>query len=247
MPKIHKVPPKYQQIADHIRDQIFNGDLKPGDEVWSERTLVTEWDVARPTASKALATLRTEGFVESRQGSGTYVSGYQLSSAGGRPMRVGSIDVAYASNLSIEFLLADTLTGPAHVVRELGQPTDATVIRRRILVSNEDTSPAEVLTSWFPFDLAEKAPLLLKPELAPNTIRAYLSSKTGRKITRGRDKVIARLATEAERQQLGLDNPSAVLVHRLTVFDSEGAAILLNEAVYPPDSWKLEQEYPFPS
>jgi len=247
MPKIHKVPPKYQQIADHIREQIFNGELKPGDEVWSERTLVTEWDVARPTASKALATLRTEGFVESRQGSGTYVSGYQLSSAGGRPMRVGSIDVAYASNLSIEFLLADTVTGPAHVIQELGQPEDATVIRRRILVNNEDTSPAEVLTSWFPFDLADKAPLLLKPELAPNTVRAYLSSKTGRKITRGRDKVIARLATEAEQEQLGLDNPSAVLVHRLTVFDSEGDAILLNEAVYPPDSWKLEQEYPFPS
>jgi GntR family transcriptional regulator len=247
MPEIHQVPAKYQQIADHIRARIFRGELKPGDEVPSERTLVTDWDVARPTAAKALATLRRQGFVETRQGSGTYVSGYQQGSAGGRPFRTGSIDVTFASDASIEFLVAEATTGPAHVVQELGQPTDATVIRRTILVNNKDATPAELLTSWFPLELAKEAPLLLEPELAPNGVRAYLATATGRRAARGRDKVIARLATENERCQLRLADPSAVLVHCLTVFDSEGAALLFNEAVYPPDSWRSEQEFPFPS
>ena len=73
MPEIQKVLPKYLQIASHIRDQIVRGDLRPGDEVPSERELAAAWTVARPTAAKALESLRVQGFVESRQGSGTYV------------------------------------------------------------------------------------------------------------------------------------------------------------------------------
>jgi len=73
MPEIQQVLPKYLQIANHIRDQILSGDLRPGEEVPSERTLATAWSVSRPTATKALDALRRQGLVDSRQGSGTYV------------------------------------------------------------------------------------------------------------------------------------------------------------------------------
>jgi GntR family transcriptional regulator len=48
VPEIQEVRPKYLQIAGYIRDQIVRGDLRPGDEVQSERELAAAWRVARP-------------------------------------------------------------------------------------------------------------------------------------------------------------------------------------------------------
>jgi GntR family transcriptional regulator len=247
MPKIHESPPKYEQIADHFRTRIISGELKTGDEITSQRALMAEWEVARPTAAKALTTLSNEGYVEMRRGSGTFVTGYKLGNTGERPTPVGSTDLAFAADASIEFLFAETVAGPEHVLRELGQPAEASVVHRKVLVKNKDTTPAQLLTSWFPAELLEKAPMLLDAELTPDAVNDYLADAVGRKITRSRDKVNARLATESEREELGLDNPSAVLEHRLTVFDSKRNALLLNEAVYPPDAWRLEQEHPIRS
>lgn len=72
-PEIEQVLPKYLQVADHIRGQIVRGELAPGDEVPSEREIAEQWNVSRPTATRALAALRAEGLVEARQGSGTFV------------------------------------------------------------------------------------------------------------------------------------------------------------------------------
>src|SRR4030095_15297859 len=74
MPKLKHVPPKYIQIADHLRTRIVGGELRPGDEVPSERQVAADWQVSRPTATKALDVLRREGHVEGRQGAGTFVS-----------------------------------------------------------------------------------------------------------------------------------------------------------------------------
>lgn len=65
--------PRYLQIARHYRDQIANGMLRPGDRLPSERRIAAEWQVARPTAARALQMLSSQGVTESRQGLGSYV------------------------------------------------------------------------------------------------------------------------------------------------------------------------------
>ena len=77
MPNIEVAPPKYLQIAQHIREQIIRGDLAPGAEVPSERQIAAEWNVSRPTATRALEALRREGMVTSVVGSGTFVRDVQ--------------------------------------------------------------------------------------------------------------------------------------------------------------------------
>ena len=67
-------PAKFRRIADDFRTRILSGELRAGDEVPSERVLAAQYEVSRPTATKALALLRTEGFLHSVQGSGTFVS-----------------------------------------------------------------------------------------------------------------------------------------------------------------------------
>ncbi|WP_328394334.1 TetR/AcrR family transcriptional regulator C-terminal domain-containing protein [Nocardia sp. NBC_00416] len=66
--------PPYQVIAAQIRARIASGDLRPGERVPSIRQIAQRWGVAVATATKVTASLRVEGLVEAKVGSGTVVS-----------------------------------------------------------------------------------------------------------------------------------------------------------------------------
>jgi GntR family transcriptional repressor for pyruvate dehydrogenase complex len=61
-------------ISEQIRELILNGSLKPGDRLPSERELVEQLGVSRPSVREALLKLEAKGVVQSRQGGGTFVS-----------------------------------------------------------------------------------------------------------------------------------------------------------------------------
>ena len=63
----------FVQLADRLRREIVAGTLAPGGRLPSERAIATAVGLSRSTVVAALDLLRTEGFVESRQGSGTRV------------------------------------------------------------------------------------------------------------------------------------------------------------------------------
>jgi len=63
----------YLRIAAALRERIATGGLRPGERVPSTRQVVRDFGVAMATASRALAVLRDEGLVVTRQGSGTVV------------------------------------------------------------------------------------------------------------------------------------------------------------------------------
>lgn len=245
MPEILKVLPKYLQIASHIRDQIVRGDLRPGDEVPSERELAAAWTVARPTAAKALESLRVQGLVESRQGSGTYVRARDaVPRARERYERARDLGTMYGATESVEFVATEIISGPGHVTEALQLVDGADVIRRTRLLRGDGGRPIELSTSWFPAILAEKAPRLLDPERLYGGTGKYIAKMTGRESEYARDQVAARMATAEERQLLDLVEPAAVLVYRLTAYDPADEPIQFDDATYPPDRWAFRQEYP---
>ncbi|MCC6465357.1 MAG: PLP-dependent aminotransferase family protein [Planctomycetes bacterium] len=66
--------PLYHRIADSIRTDILAGRLRRGERVPSTRTLATELHVNRNTVAQAYEQLISEGFLDGRHGSGTYVA-----------------------------------------------------------------------------------------------------------------------------------------------------------------------------
>ena len=62
-----------EEIVSQIKQLISKGELKPGDRIPSERELATMLGVSRPSVREAIMVLEAMGFVESRQGGGTYV------------------------------------------------------------------------------------------------------------------------------------------------------------------------------
>lgn len=65
--------PKWQQIADEIRNRIAAGTLPPRALV-SEVQLEAEFGVARTTVRKATAALREEGLIVTTPGMGSFVA-----------------------------------------------------------------------------------------------------------------------------------------------------------------------------
>jgi len=64
----------YRIIADQIAARIRAGDFLPGDRLPSERDLVDQLQVSRPSIREALIALEIEGYVEVRVGTGVYVA-----------------------------------------------------------------------------------------------------------------------------------------------------------------------------
>lgn len=247
MPEFETAPPKYLQIAQHLRELIVRGDLPPGAEVPSERQLALDWNVARPTATHALDALRREGMLESRVGAGTYVRDVRAyRRAAHRYHRFRERGAQYTAGESVKITDAEITIAPDYVADGLRLPFGASVMMRRRIITAEDDSPVEIATSWWPADLADAAPRLLVPETLGGigSVR-YVESVTGRSALYARDRIAARLATGVEARDLGLPGGrQPVLVCRHTVFDRAEAPLEFAEAVYPPGAWSIEEEYP---
>ncbi len=64
----------YEQIQCQIKAQILSGDIKPGEMLPSIRTMAKEIKVSIKTTKRAYEELEKEGFLETVQGKGTFVS-----------------------------------------------------------------------------------------------------------------------------------------------------------------------------
>lgn len=64
----------YEQIANQIRNLIFNGTLRPGDQLPSERELAEQFGVSRTAVREAVRVLGEKGLIEIQAGRGTFVT-----------------------------------------------------------------------------------------------------------------------------------------------------------------------------
>lgn len=89
------------QIVEQIRKAIFEGNLKPGDKLPSEKELIETFQVSRATLREALRSLEVLGFLEIRKGAsgGAFVVEMDMNKA-----REGLINFFHFKNLSLRDL-----------------------------------------------------------------------------------------------------------------------------------------------
>src|SRR5271156_34639 len=66
--------PLYRWLYEELRSAILAGRLHPGARLPATRDLASQYGISRPTIVTAFEQLRSEGYVEGKVGSGTYVS-----------------------------------------------------------------------------------------------------------------------------------------------------------------------------
>jgi GntR family transcriptional regulator len=70
--------PRHYRVYRVVADRIAHGDLPPGAQLPSERSLCDELQVSRTTVRRAIAALSEDGLVEAAPGRGTFVTGGPL-------------------------------------------------------------------------------------------------------------------------------------------------------------------------
>jgi GntR family transcriptional regulator / MocR family aminotransferase len=69
----HSLIPLHRQVYEELRGAILTGRLGPGDRVPSSRSLARSLAVSRTTVTQGYEQLLSEGYLETRSGSGTFV------------------------------------------------------------------------------------------------------------------------------------------------------------------------------
>ncbi|MGE7991444.1 GntR family transcriptional regulator [Pseudomonas sp. NPDC089554] len=159
--------PRYQQLRDHLAEQIANNRWRPGDAIPPEAALASEFDLSVGTVRKAVDALVAEGVLERQQGRGTFIRRPQFQSSLFRFFRfeaaTGERVVPQSRILSIE-----PLSAPAVVAQGLGIEPGAGVIcivRLRLLeakpvLAEEIWLPGQLFQPLLEVDLNTQGPLL---------------------------------------------------------------------------------------
>ena len=72
--KVRRGPSLTDSVAARIREDITSGAYSVGDKLPSERDLSEKYGVSRPIVREAIGTLKRDGLVATRQGSGAFVT-----------------------------------------------------------------------------------------------------------------------------------------------------------------------------
>ena len=66
---------EYQKAIDYLSDQIRAGMLTVGSRLPTERAIAEDLGISRNSTREALRTMENMGMIESKQGSGHYLTG----------------------------------------------------------------------------------------------------------------------------------------------------------------------------
>jgi DNA-binding GntR family transcriptional regulator len=239
VPSVERTESPYLQIARHIREQIKSGQLKDGDLVPSAREITRTWGVAIATASKALATLRSEGLTRAVDGVGTVVQtkGALHHSARDRSIAIHRTGKIYPPGHYAKIRSAELSPASALVADALGIQEGAPAIRRQRTTYTADDIPVSTSVSWFDGALAATAPLLLSTERVIQGTARYVEEQTGRRSVATYVQHAAGFADADESAELGVNEGSAVLVSRNRFVDDNGVVLEYGESTALPDHW----------
>jgi GntR family transcriptional regulator len=98
--------PLYAQIAGRLKVAVAAGELRPGESLPSVRQLAARLRLNPATIAQAYRELESEGFVEMRQGSGTFIKDVaterRASERGDQAVRLVRAMLAEAAKLGIQ-------------------------------------------------------------------------------------------------------------------------------------------------
>lgn len=72
--RIHRPPRLSEEVSAELEARIQRGDYAPGAQLPTEKVLAETFGVSRAVVREAIARLKADGLIETRQGSGAFVS-----------------------------------------------------------------------------------------------------------------------------------------------------------------------------
>ncbi|MBF6133786.1 GntR family transcriptional regulator [Nocardia otitidiscaviarum] len=212
--------PRYQRIADLLREEIRGGKWKPGDRLPSHNELAEQMQVSITTARNAIQVLVAENLVYTATSRGTIVRSQEVLESvvtnhirPNRPRAAHDIfeEIARAAGRepSKQFT-ARMEPASAEVAHWLGIAKDSWVVARTV-VQYLDNEPWSWEVSFYPRDLAEATGIDCPYDIPEGTTRRL--ADRGHAETAHRDSIVARPATSEEAAVLGVGPGTFLLDH----------------------------------
>lgn len=226
--------PRWQAIAAALRQDIAAGVLPPGERLPNETLLALRFGVHRHTVRQALQALAREGFVQVRQGSGTYVRALVLDYALQRRTRLTQ-NVAESGEQARRECLAQQRAAAGAWAQALQVPprSRVQVLYTRALVRGR---PIGLGTSVFPLPRFEG---IAEAFHRHGGISAALADRGVADYTRARSTIRTRMPTESEADALARPPTQPVLVVDYVNVDLQGRPVEAGSTLFAADAVQL--------
>jgi DNA-binding GntR family transcriptional regulator len=238
--------PVYLRVLEDLRAQIRDGVLAPGARVPSRNGIMARYGVGETAAKHALQVLATEGLIEARAGSGSYVR--QMPGVSrlehGRPHAPGSpFGLAGERTEAAWEHQTQRVYAPRPVACRLGLADGALVNRTRYLLT-AGGGPVQLATSYEPAEITAGT-IVASPEEGPLAGRGVVErlQAIGVTVDRLTEDVSVRRCLAVEAAVLRIPAGAPVLVvtreHR-----AGQRAVEMSEIVIPADRFTLRYRIP---
>jgi len=145
--------PLHRQLFLVLHDEILRGAMVPGDALPTEQALCDQFGVSRITVRRALADLAEQGYIERRQGVGSFVR-QRVRSDETPPVGSYMDGLRQAQfQTSIDVVEHDLRTPPSSIGDALGASAEILHILR-VRRERRTREPLMITEAWLPTDLA---------------------------------------------------------------------------------------------
>ncbi len=237
MPKLIRtsVLPLYYQLAQTIRKQMDAGDLLPGQQLPSERDLMSLHGVSRNTVRQAIDALEREGLVERDQGRGTFVSEPKLQ-LGVTRLTSFTEDMQERGLKPFSRLIqwgVEPSLGPIAEQLQL-LPNEEVLFVQRLRYADDE--PMALSTSYFSLAVC---PGLKDENVENQSIYRLLEEKYGIKLTQAEQSIRAKSANAQEASLLNVKPGASLLVVEGTVLTAIGQPVEHLQTIYRSDRYEF--------
>jgi GntR family transcriptional regulator len=226
---------KAEEIAERLRMLILNGHLSLGAKMASERELSDQFSVSRMTVRHALELMEAEGLVSRHPGRGTYIGGIRervLVSQGREMQQTREAPSIAASELrrsgsfikdmkrigrkpQVQFIEQPSLVPADSQIAQSLQIQEGTLVLKRYRLQLADNLPYRLIESYYPSDLFGE---LLTINIGEKPLFEWLQERHNLRVAHAQEILLARLATQNERQLLRISPTSPVVSLERTVW-----------------------------
>ncbi len=229
--------PAYARLRDTLTARIAAGDWTPVQPIPSEAQLAREFDVSIGTVRKAVDGLVSEGLLERRQGSGTYLRAPSFNATLFRFFPMRDSDGAPLSIPQSKMILRSRAKAPAEAAEALGTGKVIKIVRLRSL-SDLPVLFEEIYIPRNRFAGFEVLPdVAFGPLLYPTYFEHF-----GVLVKRATDEVSFGRASDAVAHQLRIRTDDPLAVIRRTAFDVEDKPVEWRIASGSADGFRYRSE-----
>lgn len=244
--------PPYLRIADVLRQRIAEHEWTAGDRLPSRAQIAEECGVGENVVRRAQELLISQGVLEGRAGSGTYVAEPRRrvrvvrSSAreqpGGSPFRADMQALGKQGNW--ESRTEAKVPAPAEIAARLGI-AEGDLCVRTVYEFLADGRPVQLSTSWEPYELTGGT-LVVLPEGGPHAGIGVVNrmAEIGITVSHAVEQPEPRNATAEEASLLGIQKASVVTHIRRTYYSDQGQPVETADIVIPAALCEIVYEIP---